>query len=59
MTKNGFYGILRRSSAKMCEELGIKKKEYTIYHKNHMEKVMLVAITGYRFDGDIEKEEMG
>ena len=35
----------------MCAELGIKKHEYYIYHKSHIEKVMAVAITGYAFDG--------
>ena len=39
----------------MCEQLGIEKKEYAIYHKNHIEKVMLVAVTGYVFNGDIDE----
>jgi hypothetical protein len=37
----------------MCkEELRIKKYEYYIYHKNHIEKVIAVAITAYAFDGN-------
>ncbi len=35
----------------MCEELGIEKLKYCIYHKNHIEKGMAVAITAYAFDG--------
>ena len=50
-----FYGFLQRSTAKMCEQLGIEKKVYAIYHKNHIEKVMLVAVTGYEFNGDIDE----
>jgi hypothetical protein len=45
-----FFVFLRRANSKMCEELRIKKHEYYIYHKNHIEKVMAVAMTAYAFD---------
>jgi hypothetical protein len=43
----------------MCKELRIKKHEYYIYHKNHIEKVIAVAITAYAFDGSLDSRGDG
>jgi hypothetical protein len=49
-----FYGMVLRTNAKMCEELGLDKMYTWIYHKNHVEKVMAVAVTGYAFEGNVD-----
>ena len=46
--------MVLRTNAKMCEELGLNKMYTWIYHKNHVEKVMAVAVTGYAFEGNVE-----
>lgn len=40
-----FWGLVARSNAKMCEEMGLVRKYYQIYHKNHINKVMVLAST--------------
>ena len=42
-----------RSNAKMCEALGLEKHEYYAYHKNHIDKVMVVCFTAFAFKGSI------
>ena len=49
-----FYGLVARTMAKMCLQLGLFRNTKSVYHKNFITKVMLVAITGYAFVGDIE-----
>lgn len=49
-----FYGWVNRCNAKMCELLGLEKTHTYLYHKNHIEKVMAVAFTGYAFDSHVE-----
>ena len=49
-----FYGLVCRAMAKKCEALGIEKTHTYLYHKNHVEKVMAVAFTGFAFDRNIE-----
>ena len=49
-----FYRLVARTMAKMCLQLGLFRNTKSVYHKNFITKVMLVAITGYAFVGDIE-----
>jgi hypothetical protein len=49
-----FWGFVARATAKKCEALGIDKKEYYLYHKCHIDKVMVLAMTGYAFDMNVE-----
>ena len=39
----------------MCELLGIEKQYHHVFHQSHINKVMVVAFTGYAFDGDYEE----
>jgi hypothetical protein len=43
-----------RSNAKKCPELGLEKEMHTIYHQNHISKVMAVAFTGYTVDNHVK-----
>ena len=49
-----FYGWLGRANAKKCEQLGLEKNLAFLYHKNHIDKTMVIAVTGYAFDENIE-----
>jgi len=49
-----FYGWVNRANAKKCEILGIEKSHSYLYHKNHIDKVMAVAVTAYAFSGNVE-----
>lgn len=49
-----FYGWVGRANAKKCEQLGLEKNVSFIYHKSHVNKVMVVAFTGYAFENSIE-----
>ena len=54
-----FYEFWRRSTAKMCQQLGIEKKQCVIYHNKHIEKVILVVLTRNKFNGDIDEGRDG
>ena len=45
-------GWVCRTNAKVCEMLGLEKSHTFLYHKNHIEKVMAVAVTGYAFSNN-------
>lgn len=49
------YGFVPRCNAKACEALGLEREAHYAYHRNHLEKVMLLAVTGYAFDSDVEE----
>lgn len=49
-----FWGLVMRATAKKCEELGLEKAINAAYHKNHIDKVMVVAVTAYAFDSNVE-----
>jgi len=49
-----FYGMVARCNAKMSQLLGVEKQYQHVFHKSHINKVMVVAFTGYAFDGDYE-----
>ena len=49
-----FFGMVPRTMAKMCPALGLFRGTRAIYHKNFINKVMVVAITGYAFEGEME-----
>jgi hypothetical protein len=54
-----FYGFVARTCAKMCEQLGLEKQAHYLYHKNHIDKVMCMAVTGFAFDGIPENGGVG
>jgi hypothetical protein len=49
-----FHGIVPRTNAKACPELGIQKTSHSAHHKKHIAKVMAHCCVGYLFDGDVE-----
>ncbi len=59
-----FHGILPRTNAKACPELGIVKTSHSAHqivktshsahHKKHIAKVMAHCCVGYLFEGDVE-----
>jgi hypothetical protein len=49
-----FHGIVPRTNAKACPELGIAKTSHSAHHKKHIAKVMAHCCVGYLFDGDVE-----
>ncbi len=46
-----FHGLVPRSNAKACEELGIMKQSYSAHHKKHIAKVMVHCTVVYCFEG--------
>ena len=45
-----FNGYIDRRNHKSCTKLGIEKKGGAkVNHKNHITKVMVIAVTGYAF----------
>jgi len=48
-----FYGWVSRTNAKKCEILGLEKSHPYLYHRNHIEKVMAVAVTAFAFAGNV------
>ena len=48
------WGLVMRRLAKKCDELGLGKKFYRAYHRNHINKVMLTAFSGFAFEDSIE-----
>ena len=57
--KKWFYGFVARTCAKMCEQLGLEKQAHYLYHKNHIDKVMCMAVTGFAFEGTPENGGVG
>jgi len=52
-----FYGLLARGNAKRCAALGLTSERtgrLRAYHRNHINKVMVVAAVAYAFEGNIE-----
>ena len=45
-----WHGLVPRSNAKACVELGIYREAYSVHHKSHIAKVMGHATVGYLFD---------
>ena len=54
-----FYGFVASTCANMCEQLGVEKQAHYLYHKNHVNKVMCMAVTGFAFDGTPERSGVG
>ena len=50
-----FYGMVTRSHGKKCDNLPVYRKHMNAYHKNYINKVMLIAVTGYAFEDSIER----
>ena len=49
-----FHGIVPRTNAKACSELGIEKSSHSAHHKKHIAKVMAHCCVGYLFEGNVE-----
>ena len=49
-----FHGIVPRTNAKACPELGIPKTSHSAHHKKHIAEVMAHCCVGYLFEGDVE-----
>ena len=49
-----FYGLVPRSGAKQCESIGLQRHMKVVYHKNFINKFMVIAVTGYAFQKGIE-----
>jgi hypothetical protein len=39
-----WFGLIARTFAKMCPEIGVKKKSFSAHHKSHINKVMGHAV---------------
>ena len=48
-----FWGMVARY-AKRCEALGLMKEELWAYHRGYINKVMVVAVVAFAFDGNVE-----
>ena len=46
--------MVARCNAKKSELLGVEKQYQHVFHQSHINKVMVVAFTGYAFDGEFE-----
>ena len=49
-----WYGHVNRANCKLLELLGLEKTHTYVYHKNHVDKVMVVAFTAYAFENNVE-----
>ena len=49
-----FWGLVLRSYAKQVAELGIDPRSFSAYHRNHINKCMVVAVTAMAFIDSIE-----
>ena len=54
-----FWGLVLRAAAKECPELGVNPRTAACYHKNHIEKVMVVAFTGFAYKDSMENGGIG
>ena len=48
------WGLVMRCYSRKCDELGLNNKFFKAYHRNHINKVMLTAFTGFAFEDSIE-----
>ena len=53
-----FYGLLLRH-AKVCEALGLEKTHLYAQHKNHITKVLMLAVVGIAFEDSLENGGIG
>lgn len=44
-----WFGLIARTFAKMCPELGVEKKSVSAHHKSHINKIMGHATVRYLF----------
>jgi hypothetical protein len=49
-----WWGLVARTFAKLCPELGVDKSSFIVHHKEHITKVMGHATVGYLFTDDVE-----
>jgi hypothetical protein len=54
-----WFGLVARTFAKMCPELGIDKKAFSAHHKSHINKVMGHATVAYLFHDNPENGGKG
>ena len=48
------WGLVVRRYAKSCSKLGLNKEYFKAYHRNHINKVMMIAFTAFAFEDNIE-----
>ena len=48
-----FWGLVQRRQAKACAELNLDPVTFRAYHRNHINKVMGVAVTAFAFKDSI------
>ena len=46
--------LVVRRYAKSCSKLGLNKEYFKAYHRNHINKVMMIAFTAFAFEDNIE-----
>ena len=49
-----FWGLVPRSHAKKCDSIPVYRKHMRAYHKKYINKVMVIAVSGYAFSESIE-----
>ena len=49
-----FWGLVLRSYAKQVAELGVDPRSFSAYHRNHINRCMVVAVTALAFIDSIE-----
>ena len=54
-----FWGLVLRAAAKECPELGLNPRSFQTYHKKHINKVMVVAFTGFAYVDSMENGGVG
>ena len=54
-----WFGLVARTFAKMCPELGIEKQSFSAHHKSHINKVMGHATVAYLFHDSPENGGKG
>ena len=53
-----FYGFVARM-AKACPAIGLERQQWFAYHKNHINKVMAIAVVAFAFEGTPENGGVG
>ena len=52
--ENCFYECFLHKNSKMHEDVGLEREYWYAYHMYHINKLMIILLNGYGFDGNIE-----